>query len=302
MVEMDLQRVLIAVFLFLFSTLLQALPESDSNPGIAFVHGTRDHREDAIGGYWKAEFIHSIAHTLARPANHFVVHCDFSRYMWHEDAALCTAEQLLDFIKNKDITSLTVYTHSNGGNIIRWILSNPTYDKRFLELKGKIKQIIALAPASGGTPLADEVLNGGVFESSVAWILGYAADAVRQQRIGDMLIFNQELLLGTPGRPSLPIPFKVVIGTDVIASPFSSASYCNGYLSNTGLKITNMYLDKCADGFLNCSSQKLAGTVWFYDIDKTENRVPLNHNQSRHSCFGLEQILISALASEGIKQ
>ena len=302
MVEMDLQRVLIALVLFLFSTLIQALPMPDSNPGIAFIHGTRDHREDAIGGYWKADFIQSVAQGLARPENHYVVHCDFGQYMWHEDAAMCTAEQLLDFINNKNITSLTIYSHSDGGNIIRWILSNPTFDRRFLDLKSKIKQVIAIAPSSGGTPLADEVLNGGVFETSLAWLLGYISDAVRQQRVGDMLIFNEELLLGTIGRPSLPLPFRVIVGTDVSASPFSSASYCNGYLSNTGLKLAKIYLDKCADGFLNCSSQKLAGDIWFHDIDKTENKLPLNHNQSRHSCFGLEQILISALASEGTVQ
>jgi hypothetical protein len=150
--------------------------------------------------------------------------------------------------------------------------------------------------------LADEVLGGGVFETSLAWLLGYLSDAVKQQRVGDMLIFNEELLLGGKGRPSLSTPFKVIVGTDVYASPFSSSSYCNGYLLNSGLKIAKLYLDSCADGFLNCSSQTSAGELWFYDTEKTENGIPLSHNQSRHSCFGLEQILISALATEGAVQ
>lgn len=299
---MDLQRVLITLFLFLFSALVQALPDPDPNPGIAFVHGTRNHSKDAYGGYWKTDFIQSVAQGLTDPENYYVVHCDFSRYMWHEDAANCTAEQILEFINDKNISSLTVYTHSNGANILRWILSNPTYDKRFLTLKNKIKQVIAIAPSSGGTPLADIVLNGGVFESSLAWILGYSSDAVKQQRIGDMLIFNEELLLGGPSRPSLPVPFNVIVGTDVFASPFSSSTYCNGFVSNTALKITKLYLERCSDGFLNCSSQEMAGNVWFYDIDKTENNAPLNHNQSRHSCFGLDDLLVSALATEGAVQ
>ncbi|MFI4963721.1 MAG: hypothetical protein ACHP6H_07715, partial [Legionellales bacterium] len=162
--------------------------------------------------------------------------------------------------------------------------------------------VIAMAPSSGGTPLADEVLDGNIFETSVAWILGYLSDAVKQQRVGDMLIFNEELLLGSKGRPSLSVPFRVVVGTDVVASPFISYSYCNGYMHNSGLKLTQMYLDICSDGFLNCSSQTYAGEVWFYDEEKTEDRKTLSHNQSRHSCAGLDQILASALVTQGDEQ
>lgn len=302
MIEMDLQRIVMTLFLLLFSNFIQALPDTNLNHGIAFIHGTRDHREDAYGGYWKVDFIESVARGLKSPGNHFVVHCDFSRYMWHEDTAQCVADQLIEFIRDKNISGLTLYTHSNGANVIRWILSNPTYDKRYLILKRKISKVVAIAPSSGGTPLADELLNGGMFESSLSWLLGYNSDAVKQQRIGDMLIYNQELLFGSKGRPSLSVPFNVIVGTDVYASPFSSSSYCNGYLYNSGLKIAKLYLDQCADGFLNCASQTLAGTLWLYDTDKTENNLPLSHNQSRHSCFGLDQILISALATQGVAQ
>ncbi|KTD68790.1 hypothetical protein Lste_1948 [Legionella steelei] len=300
-IKMDFKRILITVFLFLFSTLIYSLPQPNehSNLGIAFVHGTNDHREDADGGYWKTDFMESIAQALPNPRNYYVVHCDYSKYMWEEDAAGCTVNQLLAFIEHKKIDSLILYTHSNGGNVMRWILSNPTYDSRYLRLKSKIKHIVALAPSSGGTPLADILLNGGIFEASLSWILGYTGDAIKQQRVGDMNIYNEELLFGTKNRPSLPVAFNTVVGTDVTASPFSSASYCNGYLLNSGLKISKVYLDSCADGFLNCSSQAVAGTVWFYDKEKTEDETILSHNQSRHSCFGLDKILISALALEG---
>ncbi|KTC89096.1 hypothetical protein [Legionella cincinnatiensis] len=296
---MDFKRILITLYLLLFSSWIYSLPEPNPNLGIALVHGTKDHRDDAEGGYWKTDFIQSLVQTLPNPENYYVVHCDFSKYMWDEDAAGCTADQLLNFIDDKKISSLIVYTHSNGGNVIRWILSNSTYDSRYLRLKNKIDQVIALAPSSGGTPLADALLNGGVFEASLSWLLGYSGDAIKQQRVGDMYIYNEELLFGTKNRPSLPKPFKAVIGTDVIASPFNSSSYCNGYILNSGLKIAKLYLDSCADGFLNCSSQTVAGTVWFYDKDKLEDHLTLSHNQSRHSCFGLEKILTSVIDSEG---
>ncbi len=294
---MELQRIISFFFFFICSSLIYA------NTGIALIHGTKDHRDDAYGGYWKTEFIERLAQSLKNPDNHYVVHCDFSQYMWHDDAAQCVATQLLEFIDEQKIDSLTVYAHSDGANIMRWILSNPTYNKEYFTLSKKIKQIIALAPSSGGTILADEVLNGGVFQTSVAWLLGYlSADAIKQQRVGDMLLYNQELLFGSFNRPSLPIPFKVIVGTDVTASPFSSSSYCNGYLLNSGLKFTKLYLNNCADGFLNCSSQLEAGSLWFYDKEKTTDHKTLSHNQSRHSCFGLDQILISALHETGVSQ
>ncbi|KTD06754.1 hypothetical protein [Legionella jamestowniensis] len=294
---MDLRRFLACLFL-LSCTFFGSFSFAE-NIGIAFIHGTNDHREDADGGYWKRPFIDSVANVLPDPGNHVVIACDFSRYMWHEDAAGCVTNQLLDFIKNKQISKLTIYTHSNGANIMRWILSNPSFDARYAAISKTIGQIIAIAPSSAGTPLADLVIDGQSFESKVGWLLGYKNDSVKQQRIGDMSIYNGELLFGTSGRPSVPVPFRVIIGTDVTASPLSKASYCNGYLLNTGLKLTQVYLDNCSDGFLNCRSQAAAGKIWFYDWQKTKNQTPLSHNQSRHTCFGFEDIIRTDLIAQG---
>lgn len=290
-------KLLLISTLCFFNTFLEANSSQDPNQGIAFVHGTSDHREDAYGDYWKIDFLQSIAQALPNPDNYFVVHCDFSRFMWHKDAGDCVVEQLQNFIDTKHISTLTIYTHSNGGNVIRWILSNPTYNSAYASLVGKIKQVIAIAPSSGGSLLADEIFHGGYFETNLAWLFDYASDALRQQRVGDMLIYNEELLFGTKNRPSLLVPFRVVVGTDVVASPFSSASYCNGYLINAALKLSKLYLDECSDGVLNCSSQVSAGEVWFYDKDKTDDNGALSHNQTRHSCLGLDKLLSQALIS-----
>ena len=293
---------LVALLLGFYFNAVEAAEEEPLNYGIAFVHGTSNHKEDAEGGYWKTDFIQRIASALPKPENYYIVHCDFSKYMWHADAANCVVDQLAQFITDKKITRLTLYTHSNGSNALRRLLSNSTYDSRYMMLSQKIDQVISIAPSSNGTPLADEVLNGGVFQTSVGWLLGYLSDAIKQQRVGDMLIYNEELLFGSKGRPSLPVPFKVIVGSDVQASPLSGSSYCNGYLLNAGLKLTQLYLDTCSDGFLNCSSQTAAGDVWFYDIDKTDNNLALSHNQSRHYCFGFDKLLISAFATEGATQ
>ncbi|MGQ3888680.1 hypothetical protein ACQUW5_06555 [Legionella sp. CNM-1927-20] len=294
---MDLPRFIFILFILFFSySSISYTRPRDENFGIAFIHGNNDHRTDAEGGYWKKELIDSLASALPNPDNYIVVGCDYSQYMWHEDAAGCTADQLLSFINNKHISKLKIYAHSNGANVIRWILSNPTFDARYLSLSNKIIEVIALSPSSGGTPLAEEVVEGNLFESAVSWLIGYLNDAVRQQRVADMTIYNNELLFGSIGRPALSIPFRTIIGTDVTASPFNRASYCNGYRYNAGLKVTKLYLDKCADGFLECISQRAAGSVWFYDIQKTEHNNALSHNQSRHTCFGLDAILSKDLA------
>lgn len=271
------------------------------NLGIAFIHGTNDHRQDANTEYWKKPFIETIATALPSAQNYVVISCDFSQYMWHEDAAGCVANQLLDFIKDKQITQLIVYTHSNGGNVIRWILSNPSYDSRYFAVSKTINQVIAIAPSSAGTPLADEIFEGNRIESGLGWLLGYKNDSIKQQRVADMKMFNAEMLLGTSGRPSLPVVFRTIIGTDVIASPFNKNSYCNGYMVSAGLKLTKAYLADCSDGVIECSSQAAAGTVWFYDWQKTDKSFPLNHNQSRHACFNLEHILREDLLLQGVQ-
>jgi hypothetical protein len=106
-----------------------------------------------------------------------------------------------------------------------------------------------------------------------------------------MAYYNANWLLGTSGRPSLPKGFWNVVGTDVESAIWDSDSYCGGYLENVGLETTQNWLDSCSDGFLNCSSQNGAGSLWFYDKDRTKGREPLSHNQSRRKCFNLDVIL-----------
>lgn len=288
---MNVPRLFFFFFCILCSTWLHALEPSEKTYGLALVHGTSDHRTDADGSYWKRSFIDYLSASLPNKDNYLVVACDYSHYMWTEAAAGCTADQLLHFIHEKNIDRLIVYTHSNGGNVIRWMLSHPTYDARFYELSQVISQVIAIAPSSGGTILAEEAINGTVFEEAVGWLLGYRTPSVKQQRQADMAAFNETILQGARDRLELPVPFRVIIGSDISASPISSASYCNGYFLNLGLKITKLYLEACADGFLNCTSQATAGEIWFVDKDRTQNKLALSHNQSRHNCFGLEQIL-----------
>ncbi|MEO8011877.1 MAG: hypothetical protein ABI650_09560 [Dokdonella sp.] len=257
--------------------------------GVAFVHGTGA-QTNAYDDYWKPEMVNTVRQGLVDQANYTVINCDFTQYMWDSRAAGCLAGQLTRFISSRNITDLVVITHSNGGNVMRWILSNPTYDSRYPNIISKIRWVNALAPSSAGTPLADATISGNVFESAVGWLLGYKSDAVRMQQVSWMAQYNQNNLYGTSGRPSLPKGFWSVVGSDVASGIFSSNAYCGGYFENVGLEITQNWLASCSDGFLNCTSQQAAGTLWFRDTTRTGGKV-LSHNQSRRACFGLQTIL-----------
>ena len=263
---------------------------SAETTGVAFVHGT-GHQTDAYNDYWQPAMVNSVRQGLADPANYIVVNCDFTRYMWDNAAAGCLAGQLSGFISSRGIDRLVVLTHSNGGNVMRWILSNPTWDSRYPGIINKLARVNALAPSSAGTPLADAVMNGNAFEQSVGWLLGYESDAVRQQQLSWMAFNNQNYLYGTSGRPTLPKLFRSVVGTDVDSAIWDGDSYCAGYAENVGLETTQWWLGSCSDGFLECASQSAAGTVWFTDKSRMAGREPLSHNQSRRPCFGLNTIL-----------
>jgi hypothetical protein len=261
-----------------------------ANVGVAFVHGTGK-QTNALADYWTPAFVDSVRAGLPNPANYTVINCDFEQYMWDPEAAGCLAGQLNTFITNKAITAMVVITHSNGGNVIRWIMSNPTYDSRYPKIIKTIKWVDALAPSSLGTPLADAVTAGNVFETSLGWLLGYKSEAVVMQQTSHMAYYNANYLYGTAGRPALPREFWAVVGTDVDSSPLDNDSYCGGYSLNVGLETTQNWLDDCSDGFLDCSSQGGAGYVWFHDTDYTNGGEPLSHAQSRRNCFWLDLFL-----------
>ena len=282
-------RGFIVSLLLVMASLVWATPVQ-SNTGVAFVHGTGK-QTDAFNDYWTSSMVNSVTQGLSNPGNFVVINCDFEQYMWTAPAAGCLADQLSSFINQRNITDLVVITHSNGGNVMRWIMSNPTWDSRYPAIISATRWVNALAPSSLGTPLATAVMEGNVFESALGWLLGYQNDAVRMQQPSWMASYNANWLYGTSGRPALPKGFWNVVGTDVRAAVWSSNAYCGGYFQSVGLNITSAWLSSCSDGFLECSSQEGAGSTWFRDTQRMSSSRVLNHNQSRRDCFGLDTIL-----------
>jgi len=258
-----------------------------ANQGVVFIHGTSNNT-DAYNDYWNRKIVDKVRAGLPNASNYLVVNCNFEEYMWRAGASGCLAGQLTNFINSKNITSMVLVTHSNGANVVRWIQSNPTWDSRYPNIISKIDEVIALAPSSAGTPLAEAVINGNVFENALGWLLGYANDAVRMQQPSWMAYYNSTWLLGTAGRPALPNRFTNLYGSDVESAIWDGDSYCGGYTQNVGLEFTQNWLSSCSDGFLECSSQTAAGVGSTKDTSFTKGREPLSHAQSRRDCFYLD--------------
>ena len=127
-----------------------------ANTGVAFVHGTGK-QTDALNDYWTTDMVNSVRQGLSNQANYVVVNCDFEQYMWNSAAAGCLAGQLHDFVTSRNITDLVVLTHSNGGNVMRWILSNPTWDSRYPAIIDSIRWVNAVAPSIRYSALASSV-------------------------------------------------------------------------------------------------------------------------------------------------
>lgn len=262
--------------------------------GLAFVHGTSSHSPySAHHSYWTDPMIDGVRAGLDDTSKYEVIGCNFTKKLTHADAADCLAEQLLDFIEDEDVTKLVVITHSHGGNMMRFILSNPTRSPSYKKVIDKIDYVIALAPSSLGTPLADKVISGTKLEKWLGTKLGYANDAVEQQQTDVMKTLNDTVLKGTLGRPPLPKNFWTVTGTKATLE----LPYCGGSSQTWGLWMTRQLIGvgKCSDGFLPCSSQRGAGIPWVDDVDFTNGERELNHNHSRRPCFGLDSFLKNQL-------
>lgn len=278
----------LALLSLLFACVMSA--SAWAKTGLVLIHGTGN-PSDAYNDYWTGSFVNSVKQGLSNQSLVLVINCNFDKYMWDSAASGCLAGAITSFINQHGLTDLKLVTHSNGGNVVRWILSNPTYDSRYPGIISRTSRVIALAPSSGGTPLADAVMQGNVFESTLGWLLGFKSDAVRQQQVAWMAHYNNNNLYGTSGRPGLPTTFETVVGSDVDSSPFDGDSYCAGYQNQVALEVTQNWLNSCSDGFLDCSSQSAAGSVWFTDKNRTKGREPLSHQQSRRDCFNLDKLI-----------
>lgn len=144
---------------------------------------------------------------------YLVCHYDGTQYMWV--AAGQVAGQITTWMNANAVDEIQVVTHSFGGVVLRWILSNPTYDSRYPEIIARIQRVNALAPPNRGSEAANlaGTLSGSWLTGWLVSLVGQNNDSTKNCTTSSMSYYNQYYLKGSAGRPALPKPYYNVAGT-----------------------------------------------------------------------------------------
>ena len=178
---------------------------AEARPGAVFIHGAGNNfLNDAAGAraYWTEDMLRAATRNWSVP--YLVVHYDSNQIMW--TAAGQVAGQIYDWMNATGVDDIVVNTHSFGGVVFRWILSNPTWYSRYQPIIDRVRWVNTIAGPHKGSEAAD--LAGTL---SGSWLTGWLVDLVGQNnnstsncRTDWMAYYNQYYLNGTAGRPPLP--------------------------------------------------------------------------------------------------
>lgn len=251
--------------------LAAALPAS-AKTGVVFVHGKGGAdlaNQGTANAYWGTDMIRATTKGYAIP--YLVCHYDGTQYMW--TAAGQVAGQITTWMNANAIDDIVVETHSFGGVVMRWMLSNPTYDSRYQPIINRIRWVNAIAPPNKGSEAAN--LAGTL---SGSWLTGWLVDLVGQSNAStrncttsSMSYYNQYYLKGTSGRPSLPRSYYNIAGTGL----WNDFAHAEDYGLATLSGVAGMPGED--DGMVSQYSAQGAGTVWF--------TTTANHHHNRRNDY-----------------
>lgn len=189
---------------------------------IVFVHGRGAESFENIIDYWSPDMIQSVTDQYRIPS--LVLRYDSRQHMTR--AAITFAQQVTRFLEEQktvrpdgsveEIDSLFLVSHSFGGIVGRWVLSNPQLDPNFALVASKVKRVYAIACPCAGSKVADvgHSLRGYTLSRWVLQLMGEDTDSAWNLRTDAMAYWNEYFLKGTEGRPALPVDFYSISGTE----------------------------------------------------------------------------------------
>jgi len=259
------------LFFILILTLLAAAA-AEAKTGVVFIHGkggTDLANPSVARAYWTDDMIRATTKGYAIP--YLICSYDGTQYMWVAGGTV--AGQIYNWMNANAIDDIVIETHSFGGVVIRWILSNPTYDYRYQPIINRIRWVNSIAPPNKGSEAAD--LAGTL---SGSWLTGWLVDLVGQKNnsttnctTSSMAYYNQYYLKGTSGRPSLPKTIYNIAGYGLWNDFAHSEDYGLATLSGiAGLPGED-------DGMVAQYSAQSVGVAWF----TTE----ANHHHNRRNDY-----------------
>ena len=117
--------------------------------GVVFIHGQGGAnlaQYSVARAYWGEDMIRATTKGFVVP--HLIVAYDGTQYMWVAGGQV--AGQIYNWMMANAIDDIVVETHSFGGVVIRWIMSNPTYDTRYQPIINRIRWVNSIAPPNKG--------------------------------------------------------------------------------------------------------------------------------------------------------
>lgn len=240
--------------------------------GVVFVHGKGGSNlssESVARAYWTDDMIRATTKNYALP--YLVCHYDGTQIMWV--AAGQVAGQITTWMNANAIDDIVVETHSFGGVVLRWLLSNPSYDSRYPAIIARIRWVNSLAPPSKGSEAADlaGTLAGSWLTGWLVDLVGQNNDSTRNCRTDWMAYYNQYYLKGTAGRPATPRTIYNIAGTGL----WNDFAHGEDYGLATLSGIAGMPGED--DGMVSQYSAQGAGVVWF--------TTAANHHHNRRNDY-----------------
>jgi pimeloyl-ACP methyl ester carboxylesterase len=262
-----LRRSLIAV---IFGLLVAAAAAAKT--GVVFIHGKGGSdlaNQSVARAYWTDAMISATTKNNAIPS--LICHYDGTQYMWVAGGQV--AGQIYTWMTANAIDDIVIETHSFGGVVIRWILSNPTYDSRYQPIINRIRWVNSIAPPNKGSEAANlaGTLSGSWLTGWMIDLVGQSNDSTRNCTTTSMAYYNSYYLKGTSGRPALPKTVYNIAGTGLWNDFAHSEDYGLATLSGiAGLPGED-------DGMVAQYSAQSVGVVWFTTL--------ANHHHNRRNDF-----------------
>lgn len=244
----------------------------EAKTGVVFIHGkggTDLATPSVARAYWGEDMIRATTKGFTIP--HLICSYDGTQYMWV--AGNVVAGQIYNWMMANAIDDIVIETHSFGGVVIRWILSNPTYDWRYQPIINRLRWVNSIAPPNAGSEAANlaGTLSGSWLTGWMVSLVGQNNDSTRNCTTSSMSYYNQYYLKGTAGRPALPKTVYNIAGTglwnDFIHSEDTGLATLSGIAGMPGED----------DGMVSQYSAQAVGVVWFTTL--------ANHHHNRRNDY-----------------
>lgn len=251
---------------------LASAAAAHARSGAVFIHGKggADLANASVArAYWGEDMLRASTKNWSVP--YLVCHYDGTQFMWV--AGDTVVDQIHAWMLANGVDDIVVNTHSFGGVVFRWVLSNPTWTPRYQPVIDRVRWVNTIAGPHKGSEAADlaGTLSGSWLTGWLVDLVGQSNDSTSNCRTDWMAYYNQYYLKGTSGRPPLPRTMYTIAGTGLWNDLAHGEDYGLAALSG----VAGMPGED--DGMVSQYSAQGVGVVWF--------TTAANHHHNRRNDY-----------------